>query len=55
LQFSHQGIFANASAKLEIEPSGLDLPELFLLVALGWYLMILAAEDAAAVMIVAGS
>jgi hypothetical protein len=55
LQFSHQGVFSNASAKLEVEPSCLDFPELFLLVALGWYLMILAAEDAAAIMVVAGS
>jgi hypothetical protein len=46
----HEGIL-KASAKLEIDPADTSLPDLPLLVVLGWYLIILTAEDAAAVIV----
>lgn len=49
VRFSHHESFFKASAQLEFEQSSTALPEFPLLVALGWYLMILAADDAAAV------
>lgn len=49
VQFTHHEGFFKASAQLEFEPSSAALPEFPLLAALGWYLMILAADDAAAV------
>lgn len=48
LRFSHHEGFFKASAQLEFERSSAALPEFPLLAALGWYLMILGAEDAAA-------
>jgi hypothetical protein len=51
VRFSHHEGFFKASAQLEFEPSSAALPELPLFAALGWYLMILAANDAAAVVI----
>ena len=52
VQFRHHEGFFKASAQLEFERSGAALPEFPLLAALGWYLMILAADDAAAVAVV---
>ena len=49
VRFRHHEGFFKASAQLEFEPSSAALPDFPLLVALGWYLMILAADDAAAV------
>jgi len=46
----HEGIL-KASAELEIDPADTSLPDLPLLVVLGWYLIILSAEDAAAVIV----
>jgi hypothetical protein len=43
----HMGLL-KFSAELAIEPADVALPEVPLLVALGWYLMILTAQDAAA-------
>jgi len=48
LTFKHDGVF-KTEARAEHEPSSRTLPEAPLLVALGWYLMVLAAEDSAAV------
>jgi len=48
VRFSHHEGFFKASAQIEFEPSSAELPEFPLLVALGWYLIILAADDAAA-------
>lgn len=44
----HEGLF-KASAQLQFEESNAALPDFPLLVGLGWYLMILSAEDSAAV------
>ncbi|HKD50432.1 MAG TPA: hypothetical protein VKB90_06530 [Candidatus Acidoferrum sp.] len=44
----HEGLF-KASAQLQFEAPSVALPDFPLLVALGWYLMILAADDSAAV------
>jgi hypothetical protein len=46
VRFGHHEGFFKTSARLEIDPSSAAIAELPLLVALGWYLMILAAEDA---------
>ena len=51
LQFGHHEGFLKASAQLEFEHPSAVLPEFPLLVALGWYLMILAADDATAAVI----
>jgi hypothetical protein len=48
VRFSHHEGFFKASARLEIDPPSAAIAELPLLVAIGWYLMILAAEDATA-------
>lgn len=48
VQFRHHEGFARASAQLEFERSRAALPESPLLAALGWYLIVLAADDAAA-------
>ena len=42
----HEG-FLKISARLEWDPSDAALPDLPLLAALGWYLMLLTAQDAA--------
>jgi len=47
--FSHHEGFFKASAQLQFEESSAALPDFPLLVALGWYLMILTADDSAAV------
>ena len=52
LRFTHHEGFLKASAELEFERSSAALPEFPLLAALGWYLMILAADDAAAATVV---
>jgi len=44
----HEGLF-KASAQLQFEESSAALPDFPLVVALGWYLMILAADDSSAV------
>jgi len=49
VRFGHREGFFKASAQLDFDPSSAALPELPLLAALGWYLMILAAEDATVV------
>jgi len=49
VRFSHREGFFKASAQLECDPASAALPELPLLAVLGWYLIILAAEDAAVV------
>lgn len=51
VRFTHHEGFFKASADLEFEHSSAALPDFPLLVALGWYLMILAADDAAAVIV----
>jgi hypothetical protein len=51
VRFSHHEGFFKASAQLEVEPSSTAMPELPLLAAFGWYLMILAAYDVAAAVI----
>jgi hypothetical protein len=55
VQFSHHEGFFKASAQLEFERSSAVLPEFPLLAALGWYLMILAADDAAGAAMVAST
>jgi hypothetical protein len=49
VRFSHHEGFFKASAQLDFDVSSATLPELPLLAALGWYLMILAADDAAVI------
>jgi hypothetical protein len=49
LSFSHHQGFFKASAKLEIDESAAAESQLPLLIAFGWYLMVLAADDATAV------
>jgi hypothetical protein len=44
----HDGLF-KISARLEVDPAGAALPDLPLLAALGWYLMLLTAQDASIV------
>jgi hypothetical protein len=44
----HEG-FLKISARLEFDPANAASPDLPLLAALGWYLMLLAAQDSAAV------
>ena len=44
-----------AAAKVEIEQAGAAIPELSLLVLLGWYFMLLMAEDSIATSAVAGA
>jgi hypothetical protein len=44
-----------AAAKVEIEQAGAAIPELSLLVMLGWYFMLLMAEDSISVAAVAGA
>jgi len=44
---SHQGLL-KVEGQVEIEPGGIELPDLPLLVVLGWYLLVLFARDAAA-------
>ena len=48
LSFSHHQGFFKASAELEIDESAAE-PQLPLLAAFGWYLTILAADDAAVI------
>ena len=47
MSFGHHQGFLKASAKLEIDPSAVGDPQAAMLGVLGWYLMILAADDAA--------
>ncbi|HKW32509.1 MAG TPA: hypothetical protein VJN92_05865 [Candidatus Acidoferrum sp.] len=49
VRFSHHEGFFKASAQIEFEDSSAALPEFPLLVALGWYLVILTAEDSAVI------
>jgi len=49
VRFSHHEGFFKAAAQLQFEDASAALPEFPLLLALGWYLMILAADDSAAV------
>jgi len=49
VRFSHHEGFFKAAAQLQFEDSSAALPEFPLLAALGWYLMILTADDSAAV------
>lgn len=51
VRFSHHEGFFKVSAQLEFEHTSAAIPEFPLLSALGWYLMILAADDAAAAFI----
>jgi hypothetical protein len=44
---SHQG-FLKMEGQVEMEPGAMALPELSLLIVLGWYLLILFARDSAA-------
>lgn len=44
---SHHGLL-KVEGQVEIEPGGIELPDLPLLVVLGWYLLVLFARDAAA-------
>jgi hypothetical protein len=48
----HEG-FLKISARLECDPANAAAPDLPLLAALGWYLMLLTAQDAAAVSVTA--
>ncbi len=49
MNFSHRQGLLKASAKIAIDPAAPTDSEVPLLLALGWYLMILGADDAAAV------
>jgi hypothetical protein len=48
----HEG-FLKISARLECDPANAAMPDLPLLAALGWYLMLLTAQDSAATVSVA--
>ncbi len=49
----HEG-FMKISARLEFDPAGAAAPDLAMLAALGWYLMLLTAQDSAAVAVLSG-
>jgi hypothetical protein len=49
IRFHRQTGILKVSAQMEIDSAGADSPDLRLLIALGWYLMLLAAQDAAIV------
>jgi hypothetical protein len=48
VQFSNQQGFVRREGQVGVEPGALTLPELDLLIALGWYLLVLHANDSAA-------
>ena len=47
IHFSPDNGFLKPGAVLEIDPAGRASPHLSMLAALGWYLMLLMAQDAA--------
>ena len=49
IRFGLRNGLLKTSAVVEIDPADAGAPEVFLLAALGWYLMVLTAEDAVAV------
>jgi hypothetical protein len=49
VHFRNHGGFMKISANVEIEPENTGMVDLPMLAALGWYLMLLTAEDASAV------
>jgi hypothetical protein len=53
--FSSDHRFMKTEGRLEVSTDGAGLPELPLLALLGWYLLILAADDNAALMVIASS
>ena len=53
--FSSDHKFMKTEGRLEVSAHGAEVPELPLLALLGWYLLILAAEDTAAVMVMTSS
>lgn len=53
--FSSDPKFMKKEGRLEVSTQGAELPELPLLALLGWYLLILAADDAAVVAVIVSS
>jgi hypothetical protein len=50
--------FFKHAAEVKVEPAAVSLPDLALLTLLGWYLMVLLAEDAggaSAIVVMAGN
>jgi hypothetical protein len=55
VHFKPEGALQLAASKVEIEPAGAAVSELPLLVVLGWYFLVLMAEDSIATGAVAGA
>jgi hypothetical protein len=55
VQFKSRHGLLKVEGQVEIEPGGIELPDLPLLVVLGWYLLVLFARDAAAASSVAST
>jgi hypothetical protein len=49
VRFKQHGGFMKVSARIEFGSADTDLRELPMLAALGWYLMLITAEDAATI------
>ena len=55
VQYKPEWLLQLAAAKVEIAPAGAAVSELSLLTVLGWYFMLLMAEDTVATSVVAGA